>query len=208
HLRRLLTGSVTGPVRELAISLLALGTGYGPVARRVFARLPAETAELIRAEVAELRGLQNLSFLPSLNRFASFYRGERAHLGVLSGPVVKDWLHAAVLRDPAGMARALLTTWLTPTLDAYRHWAAADPVRTARWLLRWWQQGPTGAQEPIGQARAALQCLDAEVAHTLSAYLSQETWKELTSGPAVEDWVPSASLWLASGTRAFSQARN
>lgn len=208
HLRRLLTGSVAGPVRELAICLLALGTGYGPVARKVFARLPAETAELVRAEVAELRGHQNLSFLPSLNRFAAFYRGDRAHLGVLSGPVVKEWLHAAVLRDPAGMARALLTTWLTPTLDAYRHWAAADPVRTARWLLRWWQQGPTGALEPICQARAALQCLDAEVAHMLSAYLSQETWEDLTRGPADEDWVSSASLWLASGTRAFSQARN
>jgi hypothetical protein len=42
----------------------------------------------------------------------------------------------------------------------------------------------------------------------LSAYLSQETWEELTRGPADEDWVSSASLWLASGTRAFSQARN
>ncbi len=208
HLRRLLTGSVAGPVRELAICLLALGPTYGPVARKVFARLPTETAELVRAEVAELRGQQNQAILPSLNRFAAFYRGERAHLGVLTGPVVKDWLHSAVVRDPAGMARALLTTWLTPTLDAYRHWAAADPSRTARWLLRWWQHGPTGAPEPIGQARAALQCLDAEVAHMLSAYLSQETWEDLTRGPADEDWLSSASLWLASGTRAFSQARN
>lgn len=208
HLRRLLSGAATGPVRELALCLLALGPGYADVARRVYSELPPESAELLRAEVAELRGTSQLTFEPTLTRFAIFYRGERPRFGALSGPVLKDWLHAAVLSDPAGMARALLTTWYAPTLSSYRHWAASDPGRAARWLLRWWEGAPDGAFDPTEQARAAFQCLGGEVAQMLRAYLTEETWADLTQGPAEDDWVAAASLWLASGGRASCQARN
>ncbi len=208
HLRRLLSGAATGPMRELATALMALGPSYSEVARRVYAELPPDACELLRAEVAELRGLSNLVPEPTLTRFARFYRGERPRFGALSGPILKDWLHAAVLSDPAGMARALLTTWYGPTLSSYRHWAANDPGRAARWLLRWWAQGPDGTFDPAEQARAAFQCLGHEVAQMLQSYLTQETWADLTQGPAEEDWVQAASLWLASGGRASCQARN
>ncbi|MEW6283838.1 MAG: hypothetical protein AB1758_34820, partial [Candidatus Eremiobacterota bacterium] len=201
EIRRLLDEDLARtPWRELALCLVALGPGYRVLSGYLYPWLDRDASEAIQAELAGLRGCPSQASRAAVSRFLAFYRGQVQPWGGLDGDFLEALLSSSVQRHPQRMAIALMRLWLGANeelVDGYRHWAAQNPARAARWLLRWHSDWRPGPSSPLDSVRAAFRRLPREVAEALRDFLPEEAWRMLAHGPASPDWSEAARTWLA-----------